>query len=72
MEVLGKSLLILGAIALIVGLLLYVGPSVPLLGKLPGDIRIERPGYRLYLPLTTCLLLSAVLSGLLFLLSKLR
>jgi hypothetical protein len=72
MEALGRMLMIFGVLLVVVGLLVYAGPGVPLLGKLPGDIRIERPGFRLYFPLTTCLLLSAVVSGLLLLVSKLR
>ena len=72
MEALGKFLMLLGGLLLLVGLLVYLGPSIPLLGKLPGDIRMERPGMRLYFPITTCLLLSAAISGLLFLFSKLR
>jgi hypothetical protein len=55
-----------------VGLLLHVFPSFPVLGKLPGDIRIERPGFRLYLPITSCLLLSALLSAGSWLLSRWR
>ena len=72
MEFLGRSLMIAGAALLVVGLALYLSPSLPLLGKLPGDLRIERPGFRLYLPLTTCLLLSLFLSLGLWVLSKLR
>jgi hypothetical protein len=71
-EALGRSLMLFGALLLVVGLLLYAGPSVPLLGKLPGDLRIERPGFRFFFPLTTCLLLSAAISALLFLIAKLR
>ena len=55
-----------------VGLLLWVSPQIPLLGKLPGDLRIERPGFRLYFPITTCVLLSLVLSLLAGLVSRLR
>jgi hypothetical protein len=72
MEFLGRSLMIAGAALLVVGLALYLSPSLPLLGKLPGDLRIERPGFRFYLPLTTCLLLSLFLSLGLWVLSKLR
>ena len=72
MEALGRTLVIFGALLVGVGLLVYLGPGLPLLGKLPGDIRIERPGFRLYVPLTTGLLLSALVSGLLLLVSKLR
>ncbi len=69
---LGKVLVIAGALLLLLGILLWAAPSIPLLGKLPGDIRIERPGFRLYFPLTTCLVLSGVVSAVLLLCSKLR
>ena len=72
MEILGRTLMVAGAALLVVGLLLHWNPSLPLLGKLPGDIRVERPGVRLYFPLTTCLLLSLLLSLCLWGLSKLR
>jgi hypothetical protein len=52
-------------------LLLQLAPSLPL-GRLPGDLRIERPGLRVFLPITTCLLLSALLSGLIWLISRWR
>jgi hypothetical protein len=72
MDALGRSLVILGIVFVAVGLLLYASPQIPLLGKLPGDIRIERPGFRFYFPLTTCIVLSAVLSLLAHLFSRLR
>ena len=72
MEAWGKPLMLLGGLLVLVGLALYLGPSIPLLGKLPGDIRIERPGMRFYFPITTCLLLSVAISALFFLFSKLR
>lgn len=72
MELLGRTLVIAGLVFLVLGLLLYVAPSIPLLGRLPGDIRIERPGFRFYFPITTCILLSLLISGLLWIVSKLR
>jgi hypothetical protein len=39
-----------------------LAPSIPWLGRLPGDIRIERDNFRFYFPLVTCLLLSLILS----------
>jgi hypothetical protein len=72
MEVLARSLIVAGIVFIVLGLLLYLGPSLPVLGKLPGDIRIERPGLRLYIPITSCLLLSVVVSGLLWLFSRIR
>jgi len=50
-----------------IGVVSLVIPSIPLLGKLPGDIRLERENYRFYLPVTTCLVLSLLLSGILWL-----
>jgi hypothetical protein len=44
------------------GLVSILGPSIPWLGRLPGDIRIERENFRFYFPLVTCLLVSLVLS----------
>jgi hypothetical protein len=68
---LGRALIVAGMLLVAVGLLLHGFPSLPL-GRLPGDIRIERPGLRVYLPITTCLLVSALLSGVYWLFSKWR
>ena len=72
MEDLGRLLVLAGAVLVARGVLLHFGPSLPLIGKLPGDLRIERPGFRLYLPLASCALLSLVLSLVLYLVSRLR
>ena len=64
--------MIIGLVLFGVGILLQLFPSMPLLGKLPGDIRIDRPGFTLYIPITTCLLLSAILSGSLWIFSRWR
>jgi len=69
---LGRTLVVMGALILVLGIVLLLAPSVPWLGRLPGDLRIERPGLRLYLPITTCLLLSAILSAVLWIVSRLR
>jgi len=71
MTSLGRALMLAALLLFAVGLLLYSFPSLPL-GRLPGDIRIERPGVRIYLPITTCLLASLVLSGVFWLFSKWR
>ena len=72
MEALGRGLVILGVVFALVGCVLWLAPQVPVLGKLPGDIRVERPGFRLYLPITTCVLLSVVLTLLAQLWSRFR
>ena len=58
----GWMLLALGLAFAGVGLVWILAPSLPWLGRLPGDIRIERDNVRFYFPLTTCLLLSLVLT----------
>jgi len=73
MEQMGRALVILGAIALTVGVLLVVlGRFAPEGRLLPGDIVIRRPGFTLYLPLATTIVLSLALSGLMWLIAYLR
>ena len=69
---LGRGLMTLGAVFVAVGFLLWLSPQIPFLGKLPGDLRIERPGFVLYLPITSCLVVSAVVSLVAALLARLR
>ena len=63
----GWVLVIIGLLITGIGIVWLLSPSIPLLGKLPGDIRVEREHFRFYLPLTTCILLSVLLSGILWL-----
>ena len=56
-------LVIVGVLIAVVGLVWLLAPSIPWLGKLPGDIAIERPNFRFYFPVATCILLSLLLSG---------
>ena len=67
-----RILVVVGLALVALGLLLYALPSVPFLGRLPGDIRIERPGFRLYVPITSCIVASLILTLLLWLISRLR
>lgn len=64
-----RALLIIGAILLVAGLVWPWLAKLPL-GRLPGDIVIERPGLRVYLPVTTALLASVLVSLLLWLLRR--
>jgi hypothetical protein len=66
----GKILVIVGVILVIAGLIIHYAGRIPFLGKLPGDIIIERPNFRLYFPLMTSILLSIVISLILFFISK--
>jgi hypothetical protein len=67
----GKLLIFLGIIVLIVGLIVEFIPQLPL-GRLPGDIRIEKEGFRFYFPITTCILISLLFLLVNYLWNKLR
>jgi hypothetical protein len=58
---LGIGLALLGGV-LIVGAKLFADEKLPWLGKLPGDIRIERKGFSCYFPLATSILISLLLT----------
>jgi hypothetical protein len=72
---LGKLLLILGLGIAVAGLALMFWDKLPGLsrlpiGRLPGDITIEREGFRFSFPIVTCLIVSVLLSLLLWLFRK--
>jgi len=62
MRELGKFIVIIGAITTMAGLLMWSGIAPKWLGRLPGDIRIERGHSAFYFPIVTCIILSIVLS----------
>jgi hypothetical protein len=66
---LGPVLVVLGALLVGVGVLAWAG-GLSWFGHLPGDIRIERPGVRIYLPLATMLVVSLAASVVLWLLRR--
>lgn len=72
MKSLGLTLVSLGALVALIGVLLYFGVGLSWLGRLPGDIRIVKPGFSVYLPITTCIVLSAFVSAALFIIRMLR
>ncbi|EMJ90629.1 DUF2905 domain-containing protein [Leptospira alstonii] len=76
MENFAKPFLILGVLFLLVGLFILYGNKIPFLnnylGKLPGDIRIERENFRFYFPLATSILVSVLISLILFLIQKFK
>ncbi len=62
MQDLGKLLFIVGIVLALAGAWLWSGRGTGWLGKLPGDISYQSGDFRAYFPLTTCLLLSVILS----------
>lgn len=69
---LGKTLIIIGGLVLLVGLLLYFFDRIPFLGKLPGDILVKKKNFTFYFPLATSILLSLLLTLLLYLINRFR
>ncbi len=70
MQELGKILMLVGAVLLVAGAALYFLKGIPFLGKLPGDIIIKKENFTFYFPLATSLLLSLLLTFLLYLFRK--
>ena len=67
----GKVLIVVGLKLDLLGVLLWLGGRMNLpLGRLPGDIRIERDNFKFYFPLTTCVLISVVATLILWLLKR--
>jgi DUF2905 family protein len=62
MSDMGRVLVVIGVITVIAGLLLWTGLAPRWLGRLPGDIRIERGNSAFYFPIVTCIVISVVLS----------
>jgi hypothetical protein len=72
METLGKTIFSLGVILTLIGLgLWFFGDKLTWLGHLPGDIRVERPGFQIYAPITTMIIISVVLSIVLSIIARL-
>lgn len=70
MSDLGKSLIILGLVIVAIGAVLMLSGKLPWLGKLPGDIYIKKENFAFAFPLTTCIIISAVISFVFWLLRR--
>ena len=66
MSGLGKTLILIGVVLVVVGALFSLAGKLPWLGQLPGDITIQRERFSFYFPLTTCILISVVISLVLY------
>jgi len=67
---LGKTLIIIGAVIALIGLVLTLSGRMPWLGRLPGDIYIKRDNFFFSFPLTTCIIVSAIISFIFWLFRK--
>ena len=66
----GKILIFFGIIMVVVGGLFLVGNKIPFIGRLPGDIAIQKKNFTFYFPITTSIIISIILSLIMWLLSK--
>ena len=62
MHDIGKLLMVIGTVVLVLGFILWGGFVPKWLGRLPGDIRIEREHAVFYFPIVTCIIISIILS----------
>jgi hypothetical protein len=67
---LGKFLILVGILIIVAGVLLVIGDKIPWVGKLPGDFFVKREKFTFYFPLTTCILVSIILSLIFWLFRK--
>jgi Protein of unknown function (DUF2905) len=67
---LGRALVVLGIVVALVGLALVFFDRVPWIGRLPGDIHVRRGNWTFYVPLGTSILLSIVLTVVLWLIGR--
>ena len=71
MEHIGKTLIIIGLILVIAGVIIYyAGNRFSWLGHLPGDINIVKENVRIFIPVTTMIIISALLSLIMYLIRK--
>lgn len=69
---LGKLLLVTGLVFVLVGAGLMFFDKIPFLGKLPGDISIKREGFHIHIPVMTSIVLSVLVTVILWLVSYFR
>lgn len=67
-----KALIITGVVLMAIGVVLLLFQKTTFLGKLPGDILIKRENFTFYFPLTTGIIISIIISLILYLLGKFR
>ncbi len=70
MQEIAKTIIVLGVVLVIIGIILFFAQKIPFLGKLPGDILIEKKNFTLYFPLATSILISVFLTLIFSLWSK--
>ena len=63
----GRVLILTGVFLVVLGIMLVAGHSIPWLGRCPGDLFVKKGNFSFYFPMTSCILVSLVLTLLLYL-----
>ncbi len=69
---LARVMIIIGVVLIVIGLVMLVLPRFPFLGRLPGDILIKKENLTFYFPLATSIVISIIISLILYLINKFR
>lgn len=67
-----KVMILIGVVLIAIGLVILVFPRLPILGKLPGDILVKKENYTFYFPLATSIVISIIISLILYVINKFR
>jgi hypothetical protein len=67
-----KAIILIGAVIVAIGLVMLLFQKTPFPGKLPGDILIKRENFTFYFPLATSIIISIIISFILYLIRKFR
>jgi hypothetical protein len=71
-EQMGKVLVVFGLLVIVIGVVLMFSDKIPFLGRLPGDINVKRENFELHFPISTSIVISVVLSAVLWLISHFK
>lgn len=66
MEGMGRSLIIIGVVLILVGVVVSLSSRIPFIVRLPGDIFIKRDNFTFYFPLATSIIISVIISLILY------
>ena len=70
MEQLGKSLIIIGAVMIGIGLIFVISSKLPWIGRLPGDIVVQKKNFTFYFPIATSIIISLLLTFIFWLIGR--
>ncbi len=70
MNDLGRTIISIGVVLVALGIIMTIAAKIPGVGRLPGDIFIKKENFSFYFPLTTCILISILLSAIMYFVGK--